>query len=89
MCSPNRCVYLTKMICRNIQEYYLCNHLDRYIITLSNMKYLESIGWTKSKAQKEISLLWEKRREIQVYTEIRNRKSQAKVKNTFPALDLD
>ena len=55
-----KCPHITKIVCANVQEYYIMNHVKRYISTLENMEYINSVGICKKKSKKEISNIWQK-----------------------------
>ena len=89
MCSPSKCIHITKMICRQIQEHYICTRLDQYIKILNNPSYIEEIGMSQREANLQIQSLWSKRRELQSFTVIRQGKVKKRISNYFPDLISD
>ena len=77
------------MRCRVLQEHHIQNHMNRYIESLTNTSYLKSIGYTKEQADKEIAGLWERRRQLQQFDEIKDGKRQPKVHQIFFGEDLE
>ena len=66
------CRVVKKAICQHLQDHYIEHHLVRYIKTLRNKEYLQSIDMTREKADSIISILWSKSINLQQYDEIKD-----------------
>lgn len=89
MCSPSKCIHVTKIVCRQIREHYICTRLDQYIRILNNPSYIESIGMSQREANLQIEYLWSKRRELQSFTVIKEGKVKKRISNYLPDLLSD
>lgn len=77
------CPIVKRMRCKILQNHHIEHHMNRYIETLTNKEYLASRGMSQEAADKEIAGLWERRRQLQVFDEIRDGKRQKKIDCIF------
>ena len=66
-------------MCLALQNHYMKEQISRYIVTLNNEKYIESIGMTRETANLEIRWLWDKHIELNSFCHIQNGRRQRKV----------
>lgn len=66
----NTCPVVKRIVCSQLQKYYIINHLDRYIATLKDIRYQTSLNMTVEACEEQIQKLWEKRIEFQKFDEI-------------------
>ena len=66
----NTCPVVKQIVCRQLQNYYIMNHLDRYISTLKDVRYQKSLNMTVEACEEQIKNLWDQRTELQKFDTI-------------------
>ena len=69
-----------------VRDFYVENHLHKYISIMNDGEYLKAIGMTKADARKEITFLWKKQLQLSQFDEIQNGKRGEKSQTNFKIL---
>tara|TARA_B100001769_G_C22099584_1_gene593448 strand:+ start:548 stop:817 length:270 start_codon:yes stop_codon:yes gene_type:complete len=66
------CPHIKRIVCNALQNYHIEHHISRYVHILRDSEYLNMVNMTKEQANREIMNIYEKRRSLQAFDEVKD-----------------
>ena len=66
-----QCKFANSLACRQLQNFYIKNHFNRYIKTLRDKDYMSTMNMTSEEVQCEIRALWTYKQNLEQFDEIK------------------
>jgi hypothetical protein len=78
-----KCPLVTRFLCHTARDFYIEKHMNRFVKTLLNKEYRQVMNISYKDALKEITFLYDKRRNIQRFDHVCNGIRQKKMSVPF------